>query len=132
MNKLNGWRLVTRATALDSDKPGVVLQDWAAFALLLPQLGQPSLHLLGTNLATGHARISSAVTAVHVSRHVVATQSRAYDLVGEPGRASQNLAALKILTRGWRAELLGDMTRTLFAPERFLASHLVLAPEFIH
>jgi len=117
---------------IDFEEPSIELRDWAAFVLFVPQLERPSLHIVGSNQATGRRRISSPVVAVHISKQLVVTHSRLYKLVGEPGPIDTAVAALKGLTTAWRAHLLGDMSRTLFDPERFLSTHIALAPKYLH
>lgn len=117
---------------IDFEEPSIELRHWAAFVLFVPQLERPSLHIVGSNQATGRSRISSAVTAVHISKQLVVTHSRVYELVGEPGPIDTAVAALKGLTAAWHAQLLGNMTRTLFDPTRFRATHLALAPKYCH
>jgi len=93
----------------------IELRQWAAFILLVPGIGEPTLHLVGLNTLTGRGRVSSPVNGHHESQLSIRTSSgRVYALVGEPGAPHVCQAMVEQLTAGWRATVLSNVTATLF------------------
>lgn len=96
-------------------EPHVELYDWAAFLVLVPTLVWPSIHVVGANLQTGRARISSPVTRIHVAAQRLVTQSgRVYDLVGTAGPIEDCLAILDEWLRTYHAVVVTNLTDKLF------------------
>ena len=100
---------------VDLGVPQVVLSNWAAFLLVVPGLGMPTIHVVGTNQLTQRSRVSSPLALIHASKHQVVTQSkRVYDLVGDRGPAVGCHFALERLTATWDSEVVADITSWLF------------------
>ncbi|QPF72685.1 hypothetical protein G8A07_06920 [Roseateles sp. DAIF2] len=97
------------------EEPYVELRTWAVFMLFLPELGCPSLHAVGVNQLTGRGRVSSPLAGVHpFEARVISVSGRVYDLVGKPGPAGVCLAMAERLTMGWCADVMVNVSDTVF------------------
>lgn len=94
----------------------VTLKRWGAFALLVPDLGEPTLHVVGLNVRSRRGRVSSPVVKVHVTgRRLITRSGRTYDLSGAPGAQQDCLAILSSWATTWNASMLADLTEVLSA-----------------
>lgn len=131
--KVGGAYVVEPRLETEFDEPPIELQEWAAFILLLPGLGVPTIHVVGFNAKTGKGRVSSPVTAVNSSERCVLTQSgRVYHVLGEPGAAVICRFALERLTATWHADVIEDVTRALFDVVSLAATRPYLCPRYVH
>lgn len=96
------------------DGAHIELSRWSAFSLFLPVLGRPTVHVVGLNLRSGRARVSSPVAKVHVSgTRLITSSGRHYDLLGPPGPDSDRAQMLHTWMTNWDATVLADVTETL-------------------
>jgi len=77
--------MVLRLPPPAASQPHVTLDAWHAFLVLIPEIGKPTLHVVGEVEGTTLARITSPVVALCVSPLSVKTSSgRIYRLDGPP------------------------------------------------
>lgn len=68
-----------------NEQPEVSLVSWGAFEVLVPELGEPIIHIAGVREVGGEGRVSSPVAKVDAAnRCVVTSTGRVYRLVGAP------------------------------------------------
>jgi hypothetical protein len=95
-----------------AEQPDVTLTDWAAFEVLVPELGAPTIHVVGYNATEG--RVSSPVVKVDAGQHSVVTSTgRVYRLKGSPGLNGDAQYIWRRWLVIWKASVLSDATAAL-------------------
>lgn len=96
------------------EQPEVALVCWGAFEVLVPELGAPTIHVVGLRGAAGEGRVSSPVAKVDAAtRSVVTSTGRRYRLVGATGMQGDALYVWQRWVRNWSAEVLSDAAPAL-------------------
>lgn len=96
------------------EQPEVSLVCWGAFEVLVPELGAPTIHVVGIRAQSGEGRVSSPVEMVDAAtRCVVTSTGRRYRLVGAPGMQGDALYVWQRWVRNWSAEVLSDAAPAL-------------------
>lgn len=82
---------------------------WGAFEVMVPELGAPTIHVVGIRAQSGEGRVSSPVAKVDApNRSVVTSTGRVYRLVGAPGVQGDADYVWRRWVFNWRAEVLSD------------------------
>ena len=98
--------------ATASEQPDVTLTDWAAFEVLTPEIGVPTVHLVGCLGFIG--RVTSPLASVDADQKAVVTQSgRVYRVAGPSGMRGGAVYVWQQWLRMWNAKVLGDATAAL-------------------
>lgn len=96
------------------EQPEVSLVCWGAFEVLVPELGAPTIHVVGIRAPSGEGRVSSPVEKVDAAtRCVVTSTGRRYRLVGAPGVQGGADYVWRRWVFNWRAEVLSDAAPAL-------------------
>jgi hypothetical protein len=111
--------------ATASEQPDVTLTDWAAFEVLTPEIGEPTVHLVGCFGFVG--RVTSPLASVDAEQKAVVTQSgRVYRVAGPSGLRGGAVYVWQQWVRMWDAKVLSDATaalQQLLEPEEKLPDH---------
>jgi hypothetical protein len=98
------------------EQPSVTLTRWAAFDVLIPELGSPTVHVVGFFSEAGEGRVTSPVSRLKGSQRACVTRSgRTYRLDGPPGLNSQALYVWRQWKATWKVEVRGDATDAMEA-----------------
>lgn len=93
------------------EQPEVSLVFWGAFEVLVPELGAPTIHVVGIRAQSGEGRVSSPVAKLDApNRSVVTSTGRVYRLVGEPGVQGDADYVWRRWVFNWKADVLSDAT----------------------
>lgn len=96
------------------EQPEVALVCWGAFEVLVPELGAPTIHVVGLRDAVGEGRVSSPVAKVDApSRSVVTSTGRVYRLIGAPGMQGDANYVWRRWLLNWSAEVMSDAAPAL-------------------
>nr|MCP5285407.1 hypothetical protein [Burkholderiaceae bacterium] len=100
----------------DAEPPTDTLHDWAVFEVLIPELGEPTVHVVGYIRCDGEGRALSPVQGFDSVTRCVATRSGSvYRLAGIPGMSSDAEYVWSRWRRLWSVTVLEDRTRWLRA-----------------
>jgi hypothetical protein len=92
------------------------LHDWAVYEVRLPDLPEPTAHVVGCIRYDGTGRVSSPVQHVDAVKRCVETRSGSvYCLAGAPGMNSQAEYVWNRWRKLWNATVLQDRTAQLLA-----------------
>ena len=90
------------------------LVSWGAFEVLVPELGAPTIHVVGLHQRAGEGRVSSSVAKVDgAGRCVVTSTGRVYRLVGAPGLQGDAEYVWRRWVWKWNAQVLSDAAPAL-------------------
>lgn len=99
-----------------AQQPHVALVSWAAFEVLIPKLGKPTLHVAGVEEGAGGGRVSSPVAEVDSTRRSIVTRSgRVYRLGGPPGLGGDAEYVWQRWVESWNAQVLSDAVPMLLS-----------------
>jgi hypothetical protein len=98
-----------------AEQPDVALSHWSAFEVFVPELGEPTIHIVGINARSGEGRVSSPVTGVNEeSRSVTTSTGRTYRLLGAPCITERGRYVWSHWVETWNADVRGNASSALF------------------
>lgn len=100
--------------AASTAEPSVTLTSWAAFEVLLPQIGSPTAHVVGFSEEGREGRVSSKVLRLDYSRRQATTSTgRVYRLSGPPGLNGDAEYVWTQWLQAWDGTVLRELTLEL-------------------
>jgi len=97
-----------------AEQPDVTLSHWGAFEVLVPELGEPTVHIVGINARSGEGRVTSPVAGVNEeNRSVTTSTGRIYRLHGAPGITERGRYVWSRWVEQWDAEVLSNASPAL-------------------
>ena len=94
-----------------ANQPGVPLSGWAAFKVLVPEIGHPTAHLVGFNEHCYEGRVSSPLKRFDVeSRCGVTSSGRVYRLLGQPGLNGDGAYVWERWVGAWNATVFEELS----------------------
>ena len=105
--------MIIRPAPTSDDEPDVTLTDSAAFEVLLPAIGNPTIHFVGCIERTGVCRVSSNLRVFDArNRFGVTASGRVYRLSGLHGLRSEAAAVWAMWQCVWDGTVLRDLSCT--------------------